>query len=178
MSTDLSNLTPTKAIDVVGVYDVGFNQVFPEGSPIKAMINEAATFFKHPLEDSTNRTDHMIFDPIEIVMDVMLVGDQYRDIFKQIKQIFRDQTQLIVQTKTDTYENMYIQGMPHDETAREYDSVVVSIALAETKFSATTTTFAPESSADTDTVGRGQQEPKTPTDSQASRGSTLSRWFE
>lgn len=177
MTQSLLNLTPTSAVDVVGVFDVNFNQVFPDGRPIKATINEEATFFKHPLESSATRTDHIVFNPVDINLSVVLTGDQYRNVYKQIKQIFRDQTQLIVQTKTDTYENMYIQGMPHDETPESYDSVIISLALSETQLALTEVTFVPSDLADSNTVDRGQQEPGTPTDAESSRGSTLSRVF-
>jgi len=177
MTTSLRNLTPTAAVDVVGVYDVDFNQVFPGGRPIKATIKEEATFFKHPLENSTSRTDHIIFNPVEITLNVVLIGEQYRNVYQQIKQIFRGQTQLIVQTKTDTYENMYIQGMPHDEDPGSFDAVIMSLMLAETQLAATEVVFQAARLSDSDTVDRGQQEPREPTDAEAGRGSLLSRIF-
>lgn len=177
MTTTLRSLVPSFAVDVVGVYDVNFNQVFPDGRPIKATVKEEATFFKHPLENSASRTDHIIFNPVEVSLSVILTGYQYRNVYQQIKQIFRAQTELIVQTKTDTYESMYIQGIPHDETPYSYDAVIMNLNLAETQLAATEVTFQPSNSADTDTVNRGQQEPGTPNDAQQAQGSTLSRIF-
>lgn len=177
MTVSLRNLTPTAAVDVVGVYDTDFNQVFPDGRPMKASIKEDATFFKHPLESSATRTDHIIFNPVEVNLTVLLTGEQYRNIYQQIKQIFRAQTQLIVQTKTDTYENMYIKGIPHDETSESYDAVVMSLILDETQLAVTEVTFQPSNTADSSTSDRGQQEPKQPTDAEQFRGSTLSRIF-
>lgn len=165
-------------IDVVGVYDTDFKQVFPDAVPIKATINEEATFFKHPIEDSTTRTDHVIFNPVTVGLSVFLTGAQYRDIYSQIKQLFRDQAQLIVKTKTDVYENMYIQSMPHDEEPGSVDSVIMAISLNETKFSQTTVEFLPVDQNDTDTVDRGQQEPIEPSEADQGRASTLSRLFE
>ena len=98
MTTTLRSLVPSFAVDVVGVYDVNFNQVFPDGRPIKATVKEEATFFKHPLENSASRTDHIIFNPVEVSLSVILTGYQYRNVYQQIKQIFRAQTELIVQT--------------------------------------------------------------------------------
>lgn len=170
-------MTATKAVDVVGVYDVDFNQVFPEARPLKASVSDEALFFKHPLESSATRTDHIIFQPIKISMPVMMSGEDYKSVYQQIKQIYRSQTQLIVQTKTDTYENIYIQSIPHEESAENFDSIIMNLMLEETQLAVTVITFAPESQSDSDTKNRGQQESSTPTEAQEQRGSTLSRWF-
>jgi len=177
MSTSLDRLAPTSVVDVVAVFDADFNQVFPDAAPMSASINQTATFFKHPLEDSRQRTDHIIFNPVEAVLTVVLTGAEYRQVYQQIKQIYNTQTALVFRTKVDTFENMYLQGMPHDETPENYDSVVVSLSLQETQFGTTVVTFQPANTEDTDTVDRGQQEPGEPTESQQQQGSTLFRIF-
>jgi hypothetical protein len=168
----------TKAIDVVGVYDVDFNQLFPNARPLKASISDEALFFKHPLESSATRTDHVIFQPVKISLSMIMSDENYQSVYKQIKQVYRDQTQLIVQTKTDTYEDIYIQGIPHEESPANFDSVIMNLMLEETKIAVTTIIFAPLLQSDSDTKNRGQQESKIPTNAQEQRGSTLSRWFK
>lgn len=177
MTLSLSNLVPSSAVDVVGVFDESFNQLFPEGRPMKAAISETATFFKHPLESTATRTDHIIFEPVEIAMTVLLTGSQYRDTYQQIKQVFQGQTPLVVQTKTDTYANMYIQAMPHDETPEAFDSVLVNLSLVETLVSDTEVSFQPISRADANTEDRGQQQAEGATPAQQQQGSALYRIF-
>lgn len=163
MTTDLRSLIPTAAVDVVGVFDVDFNQVFPDARAMKATVKDDATFFQHPLESSVIRTDHIIFNPVQIGLTVIMSGDEYRNIYRQIKQIYRDQTQLIVQTRTDTYEQMYIQQMPHDESPDNFDSVVMEISLYETLIAVTEVSFLPAALKNTDTKDGGQKEPGTTT---------------
>lgn len=177
MTISLSNLIPTPAVDVVGVFDVVFNQVFPEGVPIKAAIKMDSTFFTHPLESGATRTDHVIILPIEITLNVLLSGETYRDTYKQIKQIFLTQTELVVQTRTDSYEKMYIQSMPHDEDPDMYDAVIVSISLRESQEFSSEIVAIPESDSDTGTVGRGQQDAKAPTPAQQEKSSALFKAF-
>tara|TARA_R110000851_G_scaffold100026_6_gene215468 strand:- start:490 stop:1032 length:543 start_codon:yes stop_codon:yes gene_type:complete len=171
------NLIPTQAVDVVGVYDEEFNQLFEKGRPVKASIKEDATYFKHPLENSETRTDHVVFNPVEIRLEVALTGSEYRNVFQQIKVLFKEQTQLIVQTKTDTYENMYLQGIPHEEDADKFEGVMMSLSLSETLLAPTEEVFEPSADADTSTTNRGRQEPDAPNESEQQRGSTLSRLF-
>ena len=169
--------TATKAVDIVGVFDVDFNQVFPGARPLKASVSDEALFFKHPLESSATRTDHIIFQPVKIAMSMVMSGKDYKSVYQQVKQTYRNQDQLIVQTKTDTYENIYIQSMPHEESPGNFDSVVMNLMLEETQLAVTVITFIPEEQKDSDTKNRGQQESSTPTEAQEQRGSTLSRWF-
>lgn len=177
MTFSLLNLIPTAAVDVVGVYDADFNQVFAGAQTIKATIKNDATLFRHPLEDGTEITDHSIFNPVEISLTAILSGNQYRNVYQQIKQAFRDRSQLIVQTRADSYSNMYISGMPHDETPDAYDAIIVSIQLQEAEFSTAEIVFSPANDADKTTKSRGQQEPVEPTANEAQQGSTLFRWF-
>jgi hypothetical protein len=152
----------TKAVDLVGVFDIDWNQVFPGARPLKAVVNDKATFFKHPLEDSSTRIDHIIFDPIEIVLSLIMYGFDYKQVYQQVKQKFKSQTQLIVQTKTDDYENMYIQAIPHEESPDNFDSVIMALKLYETKIAGTVVAFVPAIKTDSDTQNRGQQEPMIP----------------
>ncbi len=160
------------AADVVGVFDDDFNQLFPGARPLKASVKDDATFFKHPLEDSSNRTDHIIFSPIEVSMTLVVAGVDYESVYQQISQAFRSQTQLIVLTKVEAYDNMYIQSMPHEQTPGNFDAIVMVLGLVETKIAVTVAVFQPTEEADTNTVDRGQLEPV-----ETENGSTLARWF-
>ena len=180
MSAPLAEPVSTSAMDVVGVFQesgTSMVQVFPEANQMKLSVNHTATFFKHPLESSATRTDHIIIDPVEIVLDVMLTGIDFKSIYESIKQLFLSQAKLIVQTRADTYENMYIQGLPRDETPDVTNAVLISIVLAETQFANTTVTFVPANLRDSDTVDRGEVEPKEANESQNNRGSLLFRAF-
>lgn len=177
MTRSLLDLIPSPAVDVVGIYDDQFNQLFDTARPIKATVKPEATFFNHPLESSATRTDHIIFNPVEISLSLILSGDEYRNVYAQIKQAFIDQQQLIIQTRSGAYQNMYIQGIPHDETPDAYDAIILSFNVRETQFAVTEVTFIPAAQGDISTKSRGQQEPRDPTDAEASSGSLLFRWF-
>ena len=88
----------TKAVDVVGVFDVDFNQLFAGARPLKASIKEDSTFFKHPLESSAVRADHIIRNPVELALALIMSGEDYKSVYQEIKQTYRSQVQLIVQT--------------------------------------------------------------------------------
>jgi hypothetical protein len=168
----MSEQTPTQAIDVVGVYDTDFNQLFPLARPLKASVNDDALFAKHPLEDSTTVVDNIVFNPVEISLPLMISSEQYRSVYQQVRQAYRNHVQINVVTRVNTYENMYIQSMPHEESPDNFNAVVMNLGLYETKVGATGSTYVPLNPADSNTQERGHQET-----AEVDVGTTFSRWF-
>lgn len=157
----------TTASDVVGVFDSDFNQLFPEGRPIKASVKESAKGMEHPIEDGSTITDHRIINQTEIELTLMLVGEEYPDTYGRIKSLFLGTELLIVQTKTGSYPNMMIVEMPHDETTDVFDGVPMALKLREVQL--VTAQFqalppaAVQSPRNASTVKRGEQTGKTET---------------
>jgi len=159
-------MTPTAAQDVVGVFEQSsFNQIFDKARPIKAKINEIDSVMSHPMEDGSTITDFKIELPIEIELSMLLTSDDYKSVYQTIKNHRKKSTILVVQTRSDTYRNMIISAMPHDEDADVFDSLTMAIKLTEVKFATFTTgkapmVSAPKNKADTKTSNNGKQQPK------------------
>ena len=110
-----------------------FMQVVPKARAIRAVIRETAKAMEHPVEDGTTITDHRIIQPVEVELSVILAGEDYRQTYQDLKTLFRTAELLIVQTATDSYQNMLITDMPHDETADMVGAVAVALKLREVK---------------------------------------------
>lgn len=117
--------------DVVGVFDASLNQLFVDARPIKAMIKPTSKFMDHPGETGITITDHRIFQPVEIELSLILKAATFRDTYQQIKAAYIALTALSVQTKADTYSNMYIIDMPHDEDPELFDTISLALKLRE-----------------------------------------------
>ena len=130
-SGGISGAYPVSASsDVVGVFD-GFSQVFRDARPMKASVREEAKLMEHPVEDGSTVTDHMVVEAVEIELSMTLTPATYRETFKEIKDLFKQGKILNVQTKADSYANMVIQGLPHDEAPEIFDTVALSLKLKE-----------------------------------------------
>lgn len=129
---------PNDASDVVGVFDQEFNQVFPLARPIKCIVDESAKAMEHPVETGTVITDHIIYEPNEIELSMILPRGEYRSVYQQIEQIYRSSTILTVQTKTATYSNMYIYRLPHQEDAELFDVIALIIRMRQVIIFSTT----------------------------------------
>ncbi|MEJ2767547.1 phage baseplate protein [Mycetohabitans sp. B46] len=127
----ITGFIPTAAVDVVGVFDAGFQQLFGDARPIKATVKEASKAMEHPIESGATMIDHRIILPVEIELKMMLAGATYRDTYRQIREMFRKGDTLTVQTKAGSYANMLIAEMPHEEAPDALGTLVLTLKLKE-----------------------------------------------
>ncbi len=171
--------TPTNAQDVVAVLAADFSQVFPRARALKISINRSSKAMEHPIETGATITDHRVILPVTAELSVILSSADYKAVYQQIGDLFRRAEVLTVQTRVESFPNMIIEKMPHDESSDIADGVAVSISLKEAKFvTAQFATLPPQKVArpkDADTVQRGQQQPTT---SPERKGSILSGAFK
>lgn len=125
---------PSASSDLVAVFNADFFQLFRLARPMKARINEFAKVMEHPIETGETITDHIVFQPNEIELDVFLSSDDFRSVYEQIKQPYKNGDLVTVQSRTSTYEDMLIQSIPHDEDPDVYDGVIMTIKMKQAFF--------------------------------------------
>lgn len=185
ISSALSSIALLPSKDVVAVFDQNFNQVFSQAIPMKAVIKPVAKTMEHPVETGVTITDHIIFLPIEIELNMMLTGiggvvgfltgsTNYQSVYAQINSLFKAGTLLTVQTKTATYANMIIESIPHDEDPDRWDTVPLALKLRQVQFVQAQFATLPPSSvrnpANASTQQLGQVQPQAATAEQQAFG--------
>lgn len=101
------------------------------GSDImQVSVMETSKATRYAVEDGTSRNDHVIQNPVEITMSIVLVGEVAR-LFQLLKQSYLERKLVTVQTKTDVYTNMLVEEIPHDQDAGMTDGVTVSVRFVE-----------------------------------------------
>lgn len=126
-STDTSvNL---QSQDLIAVLDAdNLTQLFPLASVMQVTVRELSKILSYTAEDGSEKSDHIVYLPVEIDIPFLLTDDM-RNVYAAFKQAWKTQRSLIVQTRVDTYSNMLIYEMPHDETAEFGASTVVQVKL-------------------------------------------------
>lgn len=151
-------------IEGVAIFDGNFRQVLDTAQPAKASVRVTAKLPEHPLENGSVINDHKIFNPAEVDIILFLGANEYKSIYAQIKQLYRSAALLTIQTNVDTYKNMTIQDMPHEETSDMIDAYFVTLTFKEIRFAPAQFGALPPSSvqqpADSSTQDRGEQLPK------------------
>lgn len=119
------------AQDLVAILDADtYQPLFTTAHIMQVTIRETSKLTNWAVEDGTQRTDHRVIDPVGIDMPVMLSEDT-RSIFEQLRNAFIQGRNLIVQTKVRTYKDMMIIELPHDETVEYGDSIPVTVKFQE-----------------------------------------------
>lgn len=162
----------SKVQDVVGVFDSSLKQLFDKARPLRALVRDKADFPKHPMESGATISDNRIFLPIGIELSMVLTPENYRDTYQQIMTAYRGTEALSVQTKAQTYENMFIEDPSHDETAEIFDTIAISLKLRQIQFVAAQYAALPPSRVrsprNSSTSRTGQKTPQTATPAQSS----------
>lgn len=147
--------------DVTAVLTPDLSQVFERARAIKASVNRQSKAMEHPLETGATVIDHRIILPNVIELSMILASTDYRAVYQQVADLFKNGTLLIVQTRVDSFRSMLIEKMPHEESAEIAEGVALALTLKEAMF------VQPQFAAlrvarprDSNTVNRGQQQPK------------------
>lgn len=117
--------------DVVGVFDAGGSQLFVGARSIRALVNERSKPALHPLETGGTFGDNVVDLPVEIALEVILRPAAFRATYQEIKAVRRARKLVTVQTKTDTYTDMLLHDLPHDETPEMFDTVAIAVKLTQ-----------------------------------------------
>lgn len=161
MASLLDRISSSFAEDVVSIYNVSNEQVFENSFPMKASVSRYSNQFEHPLEDSTVITDHRVIMPVEISLIMIIPNGIYKDVYRNIRKSFNDADILEVRTKADTFSNMIIQAMPHEENPEKFDAIDIILELKETQFETINITTLPFNNVvdktQSDSVNRGEQ---------------------
>jgi len=120
--------------EIVGLYDADYTQLFPTSEAMRASIFETSRSFEHPLESGISITDARVIDPVEIDLIVMIPGNDAKDVYAAIKQRWISGDKLIVQTRSDVYQDMIIVSMPHEEEPELWKTIKIVINLKQAIF--------------------------------------------
>lgn len=168
----------TSAVDVVGIYDQDFVQLFDEARPMKAVVHPSIKPMTHPVEDGSTITDYRVVNPIEISLSMILQAQDYSDVYKQMYQTFRNGTLLVIQTRSGVFLNQMIYDMPTEEDPAFYDTLLLNIKCIQVQlFTTVTTNLSAFDPSNNTTVDRGQQQATPANDSQTKKSSALFKAF-
>lgn len=151
-------------MDVTAIFDENGNQLFSTAKILRLAAAPSNTYATHTVEDGTTVVDNKIKNQARISINMVLDGEDYQEVYKNIQNASNDTTKIIVQTRVATYDNMYIESYPNEESADIFDTIALSIDLVE-QINANVQTSALVASdvsnpSDVDTSNRGEQLPK------------------
>lgn len=151
---------PTLFIDVVAVYDDTYNLVLEDARYMNATIRETSRPLEHPIETGVVIADQKIIDPIEVELSIIAERENFRNVYNELKSLYKSSDLLILQTKTTSYKRLYITEMPHDERSDMFDAISISVRLRESITTQKATFFFPQDAENSSVVEKGEQQSK------------------
>jgi hypothetical protein len=148
----------SRPFNEVGVFTQDFTQIFTNAKAIKAVVKEQSKTMEHPVETGIVITDHRIILPVEIDLSLILTSETYQDVYKSIKQYYLNATLLVVQTRSDTYQNQIISSMPHEEDPTQFDVLLMALNLKQVQFVTPQYGVVPKKAKNSTTQARGVQQ--------------------
>lgn len=83
-------------------------------NPMHVIVDEHRRLTAFPVEDGSNRTDHVVEEPRQITIDFLVQEDLVNQL-QSIKTAWKDNILFTVMTRGGMYRDMFLVAMPHDE---------------------------------------------------------------
>lgn len=171
-ATTLLNLATKNLLgETVAIIDATtFLPVFYGAQPMRVQVRESSRVMSHPLETGVTISDHIISEPKEFEVSLVIPAVYYISVYQQIRTARLTGELLILQSNADVYTNLIVADMPHEESPQMTGVLVMSLRLKEVLFvapasittqnttnpSSVPSNYAPSDPVDSNTVDRGQ----------------------
>ena len=146
--------------DLVSILDESGNQVFELAIPMKVAVDPGIQYMRNPIDSGATITDHYIILPVVASIDFIVTNSNYREAYQQIRTAARAAQRFTVQTKSDTFQNMYIENYPSEEDPDKFDAITITISFIEIQLDTATLELLPASqvsdASDASTTDRGE----------------------
>lgn len=151
-------------MDVTAIFDESGNQLFSTAKILRLAAAPSNTYATHVVEDGTTVVDNKIQNQARVAISLVLDGGDYQEVYKNIQTASNENTKFTIQTRVNSFDRMYIESYPHEESADIFDTVALNIDFVEQITSTVQTSTLSKSDvanpADADTINRGEQLPK------------------
>ena len=137
-------------------------QLIEDARPIKLKTRETSTLVEHPREDGSKAIDHKIDNPIEVEIDFIPINGSYRDVYNSIDRLRINNVALRIQTRTNTFFDMYIESISVLSDPSIFGSVKINVKFKQEQLFSVDIQALPESEvenpADSDIIDSGTKQ--------------------
>ena len=150
-------------LPVTALFDEDGNQLFETVGILELSAAPSNTFAEHTLEDGKVVVDNKIENRIPVVVSAILSPDDFKSVYAKLKEADQNSTKFTIQTRVDTFYNMYIESYPWSESSKISNTIAININFIEQQFvEVKQTTLPPQkvkNPVNTDPVNSGEKNP-------------------
>lgn len=117
--------------NITKIFEYTGDDIFTGAVMATVSVRSITEFTKFVLEDGTAITDNMINRQNVIDVIVIACDENYSTVFKAIDNARKEAKRFIIQTKVNTYDEMYITSLDFTEIAEIQDAVKINITFVQ-----------------------------------------------
>mgnify|MGYP003418660492 FL=1 len=161
----------------------GYLPILQNATVMEAMPKPEKDLMDSPIEKGATVTDFVVTKPKELEIALILADVNYLSDYLQIKQLYENNTFLIVQTSVDAYDNLIIKAMPHKESGEMSQAIRIMLSLREVLMVSPqyspipATDNNPKQAQTQSTTRQGEVQPSAPSNTQTQNSSELYNLF-
>lgn len=116
-----------------GVYILdndSLEHIWPGAEVMNLSVTQTATATKFAVEDGTTRSDHVVQNPIEISITILLVDD-ISQAFEEILDTYESTRLVTILTRTAVYTDLLVVAIPQTQKSDALDASEVEVKLSQ-----------------------------------------------
>lgn len=126
---------------MITIFGSGGGAVLAEFHPLHIIVGRTRRMTEYAIEDGSTLSDHIVDDPLEITIDMMVTEDM-EQAYSALVTEWQAKEPMGIQTRTATYDNMVLVSIPHEEPS-DMIGVTVTLRFRELRTSSPKTGEAP-----------------------------------
>lgn len=107
--------------------------IFESANVMRLDIDNEKKATRFEVESGAVRSDHVIDSLVEVMIDLVLVGDGAVGDFAALEDYYNNRKLVTVQSRMKVYPNLLVEAMPHTESGDIFDGSIIGMRLVEWK---------------------------------------------
>lgn len=115
----------------IAVYDQAENQqILTALQFLDGSVQDDKKLMEHPKEDGTMVVDHVIDDPIQVTLQVIISDDDSSSL-NELQDLYKNSTPVIIKMKNELHSNLVMSSKPMKADNSHYNKTVYDLTFKE-----------------------------------------------
>ncbi len=115
----------------ISVYDQDENQQILTGLQfLDGSVQDDKKLMEHPKENGTMVVDHVIDDPIQVTLQVLMSDDDSTSL-NELQDLYKNSTPVIIKMKNELHSNLVMSSKPMKADSGHYNKTVYDLTFKE-----------------------------------------------
>lgn len=115
----------------IAIYNQNENQQILTGLQfLDGSVQDDKKLMEHPKEDGTMIVDHIIDDPVQVSLQVIISDDNVASL-NELQDLYKNSTPVIIKVKNQLHDNLVMSAKPFKADSSHYNKTVYDLTFKE-----------------------------------------------